>query len=127
MPASRRGRRDAGEVVAVISTDRASDGPLLTYPSSSGPGGSPTIEHWILDNFKKDPWAGQAMVDTAEAVAAEAGIERGELDELTLLRYEQYEAALADEPRSNVAGWCQSQSRVAAVILSSSTRTRGST
>ena len=57
----------------------------------------PTIEHWILDNFKKDPWAGQAMVDTAEAVAAEAGIERGELDELTLLRYEQYEAALADD------------------------------
>ena len=55
------------------------------------------MEHWILDNFKKDPWAGQAMVDTAEAVAAEAGIERGELDELTLLRYEQYEAALADD------------------------------
>jgi acetyl-CoA acetyltransferase family protein len=88
---------DAGEVVAVITTDRTSNGPLLTYPSSSGPGGSPTIEHWILDNFKKDPWAGQAMVDTAEAVASEAGIDRAELDELTLLRYEQYEAALADD------------------------------
>jgi acetyl-CoA C-acetyltransferase len=95
---------DAGEVVAVITTDRTSNGPLLTYPSSSGPGGSPTIEHWILDNFKKDPWAGQAMVDTAEAVAAEAGIERGELDELTLLRYEQYEAALADA-RAFQRGW----------------------
>ena len=95
---------DAGEVVAVITTDRTSNGPLLTYPSSSGPGGSPTIEHWILDNFKKDPWAGQAMVDTAEAVAAEAGIERGELDELTLLRYEQYEAALADD-RAFQRGW----------------------
>jgi acetyl-CoA C-acetyltransferase len=88
---------DAGEVVAVITTDRTSNGPLLTYPSSSGPGGSPTIEHWILDNFKKDPWAGQAMVDTAEAVAAEAGIERAELDDLTLLRYSQYEEALAGE------------------------------
>ena len=88
---------DAGEVVAVITTDRTSNGPLLTYPSSSGPGGSPTIEHWILDNFKKDPWAGQAMVDTAEAVAAEAGIERAELDDLTLLRYSQYEQALAGE------------------------------
>ena len=95
---------DAGEVVAVITTDRTSNGPLLMYPSSSGPGGSPTIEHWILDNFKKDPWAGQAMVDTAEAVAAEAGIERGELDELTLLRYEQYEAALADD-RAFQRGW----------------------
>ncbi len=91
-------------MVAVITTDRTSNGPLLTYPSSSGPGGSPTIEHWILDNFKKDPWAGQAMVDTAEAVAAEAGIERGELDELTLLRYEQYEAALADD-RAFQRGW----------------------
>ena len=88
---------DGGEVVAVITTDRTSNGPLLTYPSSSGPGGAPTIEHWILDNFKKDPWAGQAMVDTAEAVAAEGGIERGELDELTLLRYEQYQGALADD------------------------------
>ncbi len=86
-----------GEVVVVITTDRTSNGPLLTYPSSSGPGGSPAIEHWILDNFKKDPWAGQAMVDTAEAVAAEGGIDRAELDELTLVRYEQYEAALADD------------------------------
>jgi acetyl-CoA acetyltransferase family protein len=88
---------DAGEVVGVITTDRTSNGPLLTYPSSSGPGGSPTVEHWILDNFKKDPWAGQGMVDTAEAVAAEAGIERAELDDLTLLRYSQYEEALAGE------------------------------
>ncbi len=88
---------DAGDVIVVVTTDRTSNGPLLTYPSSSGPGGSPTIEHWILDNFKKDPWAGQAMVDTAEAVAAEAGIERAELDDLTLLRYAQYESALADD------------------------------
>ena len=95
---------DAGEVVAVITTDRTSNGPLLTYPSSSGPGGSPTLEHWILDNFKKDPWAGQAMVDTAEAVAAEAGIQRGELDDLTLLRYSQYEAALAHD-RAFQRGW----------------------
>ncbi len=95
---------DGGEVVAVITTDRTSNGPLLTYPSSSGPGGSPTIEHWILDNFKKDPWAGQAMVDTAEAVAAEAGIERAELDELTLQRFAQYEAALADD-RAFQRGW----------------------
>ncbi len=44
------------------------------------------------------------MVDTAEAVAAEADIERGELDELTLLRYAQYEAALADD-RAFQRGW----------------------
>ena len=88
---------DEGDVVAAVLTDRTSNGPLLTYPSSKAPGGSPTIEHWILDNFKKDPWGGLAMVGTAEAVAAEAGIQRGELDELALLRYEQYQQALDDD------------------------------
>ena len=114
-----RAAADAGEVVVVVTTDRTSNGPLLTYPSSSGPGGSPTIEHWILDNFKKDPWAGQAMVDTAEAVAAEAGIERAELDDLTLLRYAQYESGA--RRRSSVPardGWCPSPCRDAGVIRS---------
>lgn len=37
------------------------------------------------------------MVATAERVAAEAGFTRESLDELTLLRYQQYQAALADD------------------------------
>jgi acetyl-CoA C-acetyltransferase len=37
------------------------------------------------------------MVGTAERVAAEGGITREELDDVTLLRYEQYQTALADD------------------------------
>ena len=34
------------------------------------PGGAPHVEDWVLENFRRDPWAGEAMVATAEAVAA---------------------------------------------------------
>lgn len=80
----------------VVTTDRTSNGPLLVYPRSRSMGGSPDTEHWVLDNFSADPWTGQAMIATAEAVAEEGKFTREELDELTLLRYRQYEHALAD-------------------------------
>lgn len=86
-----------GATIAVITTDRISNGPVLTYPSSANPGGAPDIENWVLDSFARDPWGGTAMVDTAEAVAREEGIERGELDEVTALRGEQYNTALAED------------------------------
>ncbi|MDH4146264.1 MAG: thiolase family protein [Acidimicrobiia bacterium] len=86
-----------GALVAAVATDRTSNGPLLSYPQPSAPGGSPQVENWVLDNFARDPWGGTSMVATAEAVASEAGISRSELDELTLCRYEQYERALAAE------------------------------
>lgn len=95
--AAARVQQDQSAVVAVVTTDRTSNGPVLTYPSPGGPGGAPRVEHWVLDNFKRDPWAGKAMVQTAEKVAAEAGIGREELDELTLLRHAQYATALADD------------------------------
>ena len=44
------------------------------------------------------------MVETAEAVAAENGIERAQLDEVTAHRYEQYGEALADD-RAFQADW----------------------
>lgn len=81
----------------VVATDRTSNGPTLSWPHPSAPGGAPETEHWVLHSFERDPWAGEAMIGTAEAVAQEAGIDRGELDELTLLRYEQYASALADD------------------------------
>ncbi len=86
-----------GEVSLVVTTDRTSNGPVLSYPNSAGVGGAPDQEHWVLDNFKRDPWGGLSMAETAEAVAAESDIERGELDELTLCRSEQYGDALKDE------------------------------
>ncbi|MFI5266309.1 MAG: thiolase family protein [Chloroflexota bacterium] len=90
---------ESGEqgVTLVVAADRTSNGPLLLYPSPSAQGGAPRSEHWIFDNFRRDPWAGEAMVTTAENVAREAGITREEQDEVTLLRYTQYERSLADD------------------------------
>ena len=81
----------------VVSADRTSNGPLLVYPRSRGAGGSPATENWVLDNFAADPWTGQAMVATAEAVAREGGFSRAAVDDVTLLRYQQYRKALEDD------------------------------
>ena len=83
--------------VLVVAADRTSNGPHLVYPQPDAPGAAPLAEDWVLDNFRRDPWAGESMVATAEAVAAEAGLTRAEIDETTLLRYEQYRQALADD------------------------------
>jgi acetyl-CoA C-acetyltransferase len=85
------------ETILVVTTDRTSNGPLLIYPNPSAPGGAPQIEHWVLDNFSADPGTGQAMGATAEAVASEGRFSRQAVDEMTLLRYQQYEKALASE------------------------------
>jgi acetyl-CoA C-acetyltransferase len=55
------------------------------------------VERWVLDSFERDPWGGSSMITTAEAVAAEGAMTKEELDDLTLVRYEQYRAALADD------------------------------
>jgi len=81
----------------VVTSDRTSNGPLLVYPRSRGAGGSPATENWVLDNFAADPWTGEAMVATAEAVAREGGFSRADVDAVTLLRYQQYARALADD------------------------------
>ncbi len=81
----------------VITTDRTSNGPLLVYPRSNAAGGAPKSENWVLDNFAGDPWTGQSMINTAEAVARDGTMSRSALDELTLLRYSQYQRALADD------------------------------
>jgi acetyl-CoA acetyltransferase family protein len=86
-----------GEVTLVVTTDRTSNGPNLFYPRPSSPGGSPEVENWVLDSFARDPWAGEAMVATAEFVASEAGMSREELDDVTAMRYEQYQRALQNE------------------------------
>lgn len=81
----------------VVTTDRTSNGPTLSWPAPSSMGGAPATEHWVLHSFERDPWAGASMIAAGEAVAAEMGATRGELDELTALRWEQYSAALADD------------------------------
>jgi acetyl-CoA C-acetyltransferase len=81
----------------VVTTDRVSNGPTLSWPSSTGMGGAPVTSHWVLDSFARDPWAGAGMLAAAEAVAGEMGATREELDDLTALRWEQYAASLADD------------------------------
>ena len=84
-------------VILTITTDRCSNGPHIYYPNPLGPGGMGDSEDWVWDNFGHDPFAKNAMIETAENVAKEAGISREEQDEMTLLRYQQYDDALKDD------------------------------
>ena len=84
-------------VVLAVACDRTSNGPHIYYPDPAGVGGRGITEEPVWDNFNKDPWAGKAMIQTAENVAAEAGITREEQDAVTLVRDAQYRDALADD------------------------------
>lgn len=90
---------EAGDATTVLvaTCDRVSNGPEITYPNPEAPGGAGTREHWVLDNFAADPLTGQAMIATAENVARKYQISREAQHDLTLRRYQQYEAALADD------------------------------
>jgi len=78
-----------------IAADRTSNGPHLYYPAPDAPGGTGEHENWILDNFNRDPFAGLAMIQTAENVVAKYRIDPARQNELTLRRYAQYQEALA--------------------------------
>lgn len=80
-----------------VAADRTSNGPHVFYPNPGGPGGTGDSENLVLDSFGLDPWAKNSMLQTAENVAREAGITRGEQEEVTLLRYRQYADATADD------------------------------
>jgi len=80
-----------------VAADRTSNGPHLYYPAPDAPGGTGEHENWILDNFNRDPYAGLAMIQTAENVAKKHGIDNARQNELTLRRYAQYADALAGD------------------------------
>ncbi len=84
------------DAVLVVTADKCSNGPHLYYPDPAGPGGKGEAEDWVWDNFSHDPVPKNAMIQTAENVAREAGISRAAQDELTLVRYRQYQDALDD-------------------------------
>ncbi len=81
----------------VVAADRTSNGPHVVWPNPKGPGGEVIHENWLMDNFNRDPFAKNAMIQTAENVAREAGFTKEECDDLTARRYEQYADALADD------------------------------
>lgn len=83
--------------VLALLCDRTSNSPHIYYPNPLAAGGVGKTEDWVWDNFGHDPWARNAMVQTAENVARKAGIDRAVQDEVTLLRYQQYEDALKDD------------------------------
>jgi len=84
------------ETILVVTCDRTSNGPHLYYPNPLGVGGTGDKEDWVWDNFGYDPYAKNAMIETAENVAKEAGITKEEQDEVAFLRFSQYQEALKD-------------------------------
>lgn len=83
--------------VLVLTADKCSNGPHVYYPAPDSPGGTGSAENWVMDNFGRDPWAKNAMIDTAENVAKRAGISREAQDAMALLRFRQYQDCLAEE------------------------------
>lgn len=83
--------------VFTLMTDRCSNGPHTIWPNPNGPGGQVISENWVMDQFNNDPWAKNAMIQTAENVARENNVTRERCDALALRRYEQYTDALAND------------------------------
>ena len=82
--------------ILIVCADRCSNGPHLAYPNPQAPGSTLDSENWVWDNFGYDPYAKNSMLETAENVAKEVGITRKEQDDLTLMRYSQYQDSLKD-------------------------------
>jgi acetyl-CoA acetyltransferase family protein len=85
--------------VLVVCCDRTSNGPHLVYPNPLSPGAMPDSEDWVWDNFGYDPFAKNAMIETAENVAKEIGVTKEEQDEVTFMRYNQYQDSLKDDAK----------------------------
>ena len=83
--------------VLALLCDRTSNSPHIYYPNPLATGGVGKTEDWVWDNFGHDPYAKNAMVQTAENVAKKAGIERAIQDEVAVMRYQQYQDALKDD------------------------------
>ena len=81
----------------VVTADRTSNGPHIYYPNPLGPGGTGRHEDWVMDNFAGDPFAGVAMIDTAENVATKWQVTTEAQHDVVLRRAEQYGDALADD------------------------------
>jgi acetyl-CoA acetyltransferase len=82
---------DAGShgVVGVLTFDRTSDSPVGVFPERRSYERTQAISD-VWDNFGFDPATGNAMIATAGFAARKYKIERSEVDELTLLRYQHY-------------------------------------
>ena len=84
-------------VSLVLATDRTSNGAHVYYPAPAGPGGTGQHEDVVMDNFNHDPFAKNAMLETAENVAAKHQVTTEQQHEVVLQRHGQYQAARADD------------------------------
>ena len=83
--------------ILCVTADRTSNGPHLLYPNPLNPGARGDAEDWVWDNFNRDPFVGNSMIQTAENTAKDCGITTAEQHEVVLMRYAQYQQALADD------------------------------
>jgi acetyl-CoA acetyltransferase len=82
----------AHDTVGVLTFDRTSDSPVGVFPERRAYQRTvPIADVW--DNFGFDPATGNAMITTAGIAARKYKIERAEVDDIALLRHEQYFAA----------------------------------
>lgn len=88
---------EQAQVSLIVTCDRTSNSPVVVYPNPKAPAGSPAIENWVLDNFREDPNARLAMVETAENCARDWQISTAEQHDVVARRYEQYQDALKDD------------------------------
>jgi acetyl-CoA acetyltransferase len=95
--ASQAVETDSSDTILCVTADRTSNGPHLLYPNPNNPGGRGDAEDWVWDNFNRDPFAGNSMLQTAENVAKEAVITTAEQHEVVLMRYAQYQKALEND------------------------------
>jgi acetyl-CoA acetyltransferase len=84
----------SADCALVVAADRCSNGAIVYYPDNTAPGGRGITEAWVIDNFGNDPYARNAMVDTAENAARRFNITIEQQHEVVLRRYEQYRDAL---------------------------------
>ena len=82
----------AHDTVGVLTFDRTSDSPVGVFPERRAHQRTLPISD-VWDNFGFDPATGNAMITTAGLAARKYRIDRREVDEIALLRHEQYFAA----------------------------------
>ncbi len=91
----------AAEVVGVLTFDRTSDSPVGVFPERRAYQRTvPLADVW--DNFAFDPATSGAMIASAGKAARKHGVDRREVDEVALLRHEQYFAARESGALDNV-------------------------
>jgi acetyl-CoA acetyltransferase len=77
------------DVVGVLTFDRTSDSPVGVFPERRAYERTMALAD-VWDNFGFDPATGGSMIATAGQAARKHKLDRREVDDLTLYRYEQY-------------------------------------